>query len=304
MSGQLAVARVAVLERKPSRSARAGGPCAEQVRIVGLGEVDDAPVVAEVHRLELRVAVDPEAADHEPLEVAGEEVGQPERRRLLVGQAGEVGAAGEELVAMGAGQPLHALLGEDRVEQAAGAAVGVGDEDPLVAVAPALTDPSPDARRDAAGPVVELGRQAGDVDVRQRPGQLDQFARQRPAPDDEDRGAPALGPWAVADQRASGGRAATPILAGPPWLGPLAGPFGGGPPSAERFEGRLASLLGPPGGPRPRAGAARLAQAAARRSSIRRRAVSAATPASRQYASAPTAIPNSSLSGAPPTRTM
>ena len=44
--------------------------------------------------------------------------------------------------------------------------------------------------------------------------------------------------------------------------------------------------------------------ALARRSSMSRRAVSAATPASRQYASAPTAAPNSSFSGAPPTSTM
>src|SRR4029079_3929898 len=46
------------------------------------------------------------------------------------------------------------------------------------------------------------------------------------------------------------------------------------------------------------------AATAARRASTRACAVSAATAASRQYASAPTALPNSSLSGAPPTRTM
>ena len=61
----------------------------------------------------------------------------------------------------------------------------------------------------------------------------------------------------------------------------------------------MASISAGVGGPRPGP-----RYAAARRSSIRRRAVSAATPASRQYASAPTASPNSSFSGAPPTRTM
>ena len=49
---------------------------------------------------------------------------------------------------------------------------------------------------------------------------------------------------------------------------------------------------------------AQFAFAAARRASTSACAVSAATAASRQYASAPTALPNSSFSGAPPTRTM
>ena len=44
--------------------------------------------------------------------------------------------------------------------------------------------------------------------------------------------------------------------------------------------------------------------AAARRETISAWAVSAATAASRQYASAPIALPNSSFSGAPPTSTM
>ena len=108
----------------------------------------------------------PEAADHEPLEVPGEEVGQPERAGLRVGQRGERGAAGVELVAVGAGQALDALLGEDAVEQAAGAAVGVGDEDPLVAVGAGVADPAPDRAGDAAGPVVEVRRQAGDLERR------------------------------------------------------------------------------------------------------------------------------------------
>ena len=113
------------------------------------------------------MAIDPEAADHEPLEVAGEEVGQPERRRLLVGHRGERRAAGEELVAVGARQALDALLREDRVEQAAGAAVGIGDEDPLVAVGAGLVDAVADPAGMPLGPVVEVRREAGDVDARQ-----------------------------------------------------------------------------------------------------------------------------------------
>jgi hypothetical protein len=148
--------------------------------------------------------VDTEPADHEPLEVPGEEVGQPEGRRLLVGQRREIGPAGEELVAMSTGQALDALFGEDRVQQAAGAAVGVGDEDPFVALAPTLTDPCPDAGRNAAGPVVELGRQAGDIDVRQRLCQLDKLARERAATDDQCAACPRLS--RVPGQRAFGGR--------------------------------------------------------------------------------------------------
>src|SRR6202035_2244313 len=49
---------------------------------------------------------------------------------------------------------------------------------------------------------------------------------------------------------------------------------------------------------------AQCAAALARRAAISPLAVSTATAASRQYASAPTALPNSSLRGAPPTRTI
>ena len=101
------------------------------------------------------MAVEAEAADDEPVEVAGEEVGQVERPELLVaGARSKAARAGVELVAVGAGQALDALLGDDRVEQAARAAVGVGDEDPVVASA-APADPLADRGRDAARPVVE-----------------------------------------------------------------------------------------------------------------------------------------------------
>jgi len=122
----------------------------EEVGVVRLGEIDDPGVVGEVGRLELGMAVDAETANDEPLEVPGEEVGQPEGRRLVIGHRGEVRPAGEELVAVGAGQALDALLGEDGVEEAAGPAVGVGDEDLVVPVAPTLADSGSDAGRDAA----------------------------------------------------------------------------------------------------------------------------------------------------------
>ena len=56
------------------------------------------------------MAVEPEARDDQRVEVAGQEVGQVERGRLLVGQPRERLAAGVELVAVGAGQALDALL--------------------------------------------------------------------------------------------------------------------------------------------------------------------------------------------------
>ena len=165
--GEVPGAGRAVLEGEAQPVGGASGH-REQVRVVGLGEVDDAGVVGEVRGLELGVAVDAEAADHEPLEVPGEEVGEPERAGLGVGHGGERVAAGEHLVAVGARQALDAFVGEHRVEQAAGAAVGIGDEDPLVAVGAGLVDAAPDGGRDAAGPVVEVRGEAGDLETRDR----------------------------------------------------------------------------------------------------------------------------------------
>ena len=155
----------------------------EQVRIVGLRQVDHALVVGEVHGLELRVAIDSEPSDHESLKVAGEEIRQPERARLVRSHRGEDRRPGEELVAMGAGEALDAFGRQDRVEQAAGPAVGVGDEDPLVAVAPRLVDAGTDGARDAAGAVVEIGRQARDVDTREGRRDLDELAGEGAAAD-------------------------------------------------------------------------------------------------------------------------
>ena len=176
---------MAVLERQPE-TLRGAARHREQIRILGLGEVDEALVVTEVHRLKLRVPVDPETADHEPLEVAGQEVRQPERCRLPFSQGREVSAAREELVAVGAGQPLDAFVDENRIEEAARPAIGVGDEDLFVAVPTAPADSGAHARGDPAGPVVEVGRQAGDLDVREVRGQGDELAAEGSAADHED----------------------------------------------------------------------------------------------------------------------
>ena len=79
---ELAVAGAAQLEAQaePTCAAPGGG---DQRRVVGLGEVDEPLVVAEVRGEQLRVAVEPEPDDDEPVEVAGEEVGEEERRGLV-----------------------------------------------------------------------------------------------------------------------------------------------------------------------------------------------------------------------------
>ena len=113
--GEVAEAGRAALEGEPQavgRGARLGG----QVRVVGLGEVDEPAVVAEVVGSELRMAVEAEADDHESLELAGQEVGQVERPELLVLEGGEGSGAGVELVAVGARDALDALALEHGVE--------------------------------------------------------------------------------------------------------------------------------------------------------------------------------------------
>jgi hypothetical protein len=165
----------------------ASGPARGPVerRVLGLGEVDQPAVVAEVGVAQLGVGVQAERREHEPVHVAGQEIGQVERAELLVLEALEGLAAGVELVAVGAGQALDALLADDVVEQAAGAAVGVGDEDAIEARA-AAPDALADRLGDATGPVVEGRRQARERDVRQVAGQRHELAGEGPAADDED----------------------------------------------------------------------------------------------------------------------
>ena len=86
---------------------------------------------------------------------------------------------------MRAREALDAFLGDDVVEEAAGAAIGVRDEDPVVP-GTASTDALADRLGDATRSVVEGGRQARDVDVRQAARQRDELACERATADDED----------------------------------------------------------------------------------------------------------------------
>ena len=73
---------------RPSRSAAARA-AAIRSGDVDLRQVDQAPVVAEILSGQLRMAVEAEAADHQPVEVAQQEIGEVERAGLLVGEGRE-----------------------------------------------------------------------------------------------------------------------------------------------------------------------------------------------------------------------
>src|SRR5262249_55480199 len=95
----------------------------------------------------------------------------------------------EEGIAMRALDALDALLGQDLVELAAGAAIAVEAEDLVIAGARRV-DLAPDAGRDLLRPVVPDRRQAGHVDMVEavRLDHRERLARQRTAGYDE--GAP------------------------------------------------------------------------------------------------------------------
>src|SRR5258706_10363310 len=121
-----------VRQSKPLRG-RPGG-CAE--RCIGrLHQIDEAPVVAKVFRQQLRMAVQPQPLDDEPLEVPDEEIGQVKGARLGIAELGKGRGSGEEFVAVRTGQARDAFGGEHRVEHAAGTAIRIRNEDAFVAPA-------------------------------------------------------------------------------------------------------------------------------------------------------------------------
>src|SRR5689334_4427455 len=113
---ELAVAGLAplVAEAQPaSCSPRDSVQCG----VDALREVYEPLVVAEVLLEELWMPVDAKALHDHPVEVPGEEVGQEERPRLVLDDLRELRRGGIELVAMGAGETLDALLGDHGIEQ-------------------------------------------------------------------------------------------------------------------------------------------------------------------------------------------
>ena len=186
-------AGLAMLEREPE-SIRGGAGGRDERRVVALAQVDDPRVVREVHRQQLRMAVDAQASDHEPLEIPGEEVGEPEGAGLGIGHRREPLGPREHLVAVRARETLHAFVGQHRIEQATGAAVRVRHEDPAVAVGVRALDPASNGGRDPLGPVVEVRSQTGDVEAGDGLDDREQLAGERAAADDERATCAATGP--------------------------------------------------------------------------------------------------------------
>src|SRR5258708_15632970 len=101
------------------------------LRLVGetgighLPEVHQRLVVAEDHRLQLRVAVEPEAAHDGAVEIAHDPIGQEESAGLLFRHPAESLLAREHLVAVGAAQSRGADLYQQRFQLSSRAAVAV-----------------------------------------------------------------------------------------------------------------------------------------------------------------------------------
>lgn len=135
-----------------------------QMRLIGLGKVDHSPVIAEKNRQQSGIPVQSETADHQPIEMAHEKIGQEEAARLLCGQIFECRAASEKLVTVGARQALHFTGGQCPVQGAPRAAVGIGDEEPIVMTALRLNSRAHGARN-PSGTVVQMRREALDLDM-------------------------------------------------------------------------------------------------------------------------------------------
>ena len=132
------------------------------------------------------MAVEAQALDHEALEVADEKIGQIEAAGLGLGLGQERVDAAIERVAMGPFDPLDAFLGQHAVELAAAAAVAIEHEDALVAASIGV-DLGAHRRRDSLRAVVQLGRQAGQIEMRPAVdrGQRADLARERAAGDQQ-----------------------------------------------------------------------------------------------------------------------
>ena len=124
--------------------------------------------------------------------MAGEKIGEVERARLLFRHRRESLFSGIERVAMRALDALYAFFLKHAIELAAGAAIAVEAED-LVVRRAIGADLGPHRLRDLLRVVVQLRRQAGDIDVVEPESQ--HLARQGAASDDQDfaRAFPAAG---------------------------------------------------------------------------------------------------------------
>jgi len=130
--------------------------------------------------------VQPQALPDQRVELARQEVGQPERADLLLRQLLEPVEAREEGVAVRALDPPDSFLGQHPVQLAPGAAVAIGDQDPRV-VRTVAPDRVAYRLRDELRLVVQLCRQALQLHMGQAvcPGQRQDLAGERPAGEDQ-----------------------------------------------------------------------------------------------------------------------
>ena len=102
-----------------------------QRRAAFLRQPDQAAVVAEVVRPQLRIPVEAELRQYRPAETAHQEIGEHVRAWLGVEQGLDPAGAGEQVVTVQARQPPQAEPGAQLVQRPIGAAVGIRDGGPL-----------------------------------------------------------------------------------------------------------------------------------------------------------------------------
>src|SRR5579872_4476948 len=163
-----------------------------QFLIVELREIDQPSIVPEIIIAQLRKAIEAETFDHQPVEMAGQEIGEKESPGLFLHHGREIRSAREEFITMRAGDPLDPLAFEDAVEFAAGAAIAIEAENIVVLFA-ILGDLALHFARYAFGAIVQFGGKTSHVDMAERAAlKVHNLTRQRAAGDDQD--APCA-PW-------------------------------------------------------------------------------------------------------------
>ena len=100
----------------------------DQPLVGELLQVEQVGVVLEVHRLQLRIAVEAEATNDGTLKILHQPVREEEGRRPLVRNPCKL-RAGEHLVAVRPGKLDRAVSLENRVQRAGRAAIAVDDDD-------------------------------------------------------------------------------------------------------------------------------------------------------------------------------
>lgn len=140
----------AVVETKVFRGCRS---LSFELWRLGLGEVDEFGVVAEVQIAQLWMAADAKTVEHNSIEVSGQEVCEVERGGVSAVHRVESSDTCVHLVAVLSRQTLRVQFGADRIDFSGGSAVGVTDEDVVVEMSnPAQLGPK--GIRNLARPVV------------------------------------------------------------------------------------------------------------------------------------------------------